>query len=159
MSETESTVDPRDLVIDRLLHASRDKLFRCWTEPTLITRWFTPPPCKTTHAEIDLRAGGANLIVMEGPDGTVMPNRGIYLEVIPNERLVFTDAYVNAWEPSANPFMTVILTFAEAGAGKTHYTARVRHWTMEACEMHAKMGFDQGWGIATDQLEKLAQSL
>jgi len=151
--------EARDLVLSRLLDAPRDKLFRCWTEPALMTQWFTPPPWKTVHAEIDLRAGGSNLVVMQGPDGQQMPNRGIYLEVIPGEKLVFTDAFVNAWEPSGNAFMVAILTFEDAGDGKTRYTARVKHWTTEAREAHEKMGFHEGWGIATTQLEALARTL
>jgi uncharacterized protein YndB with AHSA1/START domain len=67
-----------------------------------------------------------NLIVMRDPEGNEFENRGIYLEVIENERLVFTDAYFKAWEPSQKPFMTVILTFAAEG-GKTRYMARGRH--------------------------------
>lgn len=84
-----------------------------------------------------------------------MPNRGVYLDVVPNERLVFTDAYVRAWEPSEKPFMTGILTFERTPEGKTKYTARVRHWTTEDREAHEKMGFHPGWDIATDQLEAL----
>jgi len=92
---------------------------------------------------------------MCGPDGTEMPNPGVYLEVIPNEKLVFTDAYTSAWEPSERPFMTVILTFEDEG-GKTRYTARARHWTVENREIHEKMGFQTGWGICADQLAALA---
>lgn len=77
---------------------------------------------------------------MRSPDGQEYPNRGMYLEVVENQRLVFTDAYSTAWEPSQQPFMTVILTFQEE-AGKTRYTARVRHWTGADREMHEKMGF------------------
>jgi uncharacterized protein YndB with AHSA1/START domain len=51
--------------------------------------------------------------------------------------------------------MTVILTFEDAGPGKTRYTARVRHWTVADREAHEKMGFHQGWGQATSQLEEL----
>lgn len=64
-------------------------------------QWFTPPPWKTIRAEIDVRPGGSSNIVMQGPDGTEMPNLGVYLEVVKNERLVFTDAYTSAWEPSS----------------------------------------------------------
>lgn len=151
--------DSRDLLLTRLLDAPREKLFRCWTEPALMTQWFTPPPWQTVHAEIDLRAGGSSLVVMQGPDGQQMPHRGVYLEVIPGEKLVFTDAFVNAWEPSGSAFMVGILTFEDAGDGKTRYTARVRHWTTEAREAHEKMGFHEGWGIATTQLEALARTL
>ena len=148
----------RELVLERLLDAPRDKLFRCWTEAELITQWFTPPPWTTPFAQIDLRPGGANLILMRGPDGTEMPNRGVYLEVVPNERLVFTDAFVRAWEPSEKPFFTCVLTFEDEG-GKTRYTARARHWTVTDKEAHEQMGFHQGWGVATDQLEALAKTL
>jgi uncharacterized protein YndB with AHSA1/START domain len=157
MTTTPSTTD-RELVLTRLIDAPREKLYRCWTEPALMKRWFAPKPYETPVVEVNVRPGGANLIVMRGPDGQDMPNRGIYLEVVPNERLVFTDAFTEAWQPSAKPFMTVILTFEEQG-GKTLYTARVRHWTVEDREAHEKMGFHQGWGICADQLAALAATL
>ena len=157
----ETTADAatvHELVITRLIPVPRHTLFRCWTEPALITQWFTPPPWRTVHAEVDLRAGGSNLIVMQGPDGTQMPSRGVYLDVVPSERLVFTDAFTSAWVPSAKPFFTGILTF-EDEAGQTRYTARARHWNAEDNAAHEAMGFYQGWGIATDQLAALAATL
>jgi uncharacterized protein YndB with AHSA1/START domain len=147
-----------ELVLTRIIDAPRDKVFRCWTEPKLITQWFTPPPWQTIHAETDVRAGGASFIVMRGPDGTEIPNRGVYLDVVKNERLVLTDAYTSAWEPSQKPFFTAILTFEDKG-GKTKYTARARHWTEADREAHEKMGFHEGWGTATNQLEALAKTL
>jgi uncharacterized protein YndB with AHSA1/START domain len=122
-------------------------------------QWFTPAPWKTTHVETDVRPGGSSYIVMQGPDGTEMPNRGIYLEVVKNEKLVFTDAYTSAWQPSENPFFTCILTFEDAGNGQTRYTARALHWTKENREAHEKMGFHEGWGVAADQMTALAKTL
>ena len=91
--------------------------------PELLKQWFAPLPYTTPHAELDVRPGGSSLIVMRGPDGNEFPNRGVYLEVVPNERLVFTDAFTKAWEPSEKPFMTVVLTFEDVGGedegGKT----------------------------------------
>jgi uncharacterized protein YndB with AHSA1/START domain len=144
----------RELVLTRIIDAPRAKVFRAWTDPELLKQWFAPAPYTTPVAELDVRPGGANLVVMRSPDGNDLPNRGIYLEVVENERLVFTDAYTKAWEPSAKPFMTVILTFEDVG-GKTRYTARVRHWTTADRETHEKMGFHQGWGLCTDQLAAL----
>jgi uncharacterized protein YndB with AHSA1/START domain len=149
---------PRELVITRLINVPRDKLFRCWTEPELIVQWFTPPPWKTIRATMDVRSGGSSNIVMQGPDGTEVPNLGIYLEVVKNEHLVFTDAYTSAWEPSSKPFFTGVLTF-EIEDDKTRYTARAKHWSAEDCTTHEKMGFYTGWGIATDQLAALAATL
>ena len=150
--------DNRDLVLERIIDAPPAKLFRAWTEPELLKQWFSPLPYTTPVAELDVRPGGASLIVMRGPDGTEMPNRGVYLEVVRNETLVFTNAYTKAWEPSDKPLMTVVLTFEDLG-GKTKYTARVRHWTVADREMHENMGFHKGWGQCADQLAALVARL
>ena len=154
---TSSTAD-RELVLTRLIDAPTEKLYRAWTQPELLTQWFAPKPYTTPVVETDLRPGGATLVVMRAPDGNEFPNRGIYLEVVENRKLVFTDAYVSAWEPSEKPFMTVIITFEPEG-GKTRYTALVRHWSVADREAHEKMGFHQGWGLCTDQLAALAATL
>jgi uncharacterized protein YndB with AHSA1/START domain len=152
------SVQDRELVLTRLIDAPRDKLFRAWTDPDLLRQWFAPLPYTTPVAELDVRPGGCCLIVMRGPDGNDMPNRGVYLEVVKNERLVWTDSFTTAWDPSAKPFMTVILTFEDAN-GRTKYTARVRHATVTDREAHEKMGFHQGWGKCTDQLAALAATI
>jgi uncharacterized protein YndB with AHSA1/START domain len=150
-----ANAENRELVLTRMINAPREKVFAAWTTPELMKQWFAPKPWTTPVVEVDLRVGGANLIVMRGPDGNEFPNRGVYLEIIRNEKLVFTDAYTKAWEPSEKPFMTAILTFEDAGDGKTKYTARARHWTVADRETHEKMGFHQGWGQCADQLEAL----
>lgn len=144
----------RELMLTRLIAAPPEKVYQAWTDPALIVQWFTPKPWETVRAETDVRPGGSNLIVMRGPDGTEFPNRGVYLEVVPNKRLVFTDAFTEAWTPSEKPFMTGVLTFENEG-GKTRYTARVLHWNVADREAHEKMGFHEGWGKATDQLCEL----
>jgi uncharacterized protein YndB with AHSA1/START domain len=154
----DTSVSDRELMLTRLIPAPRHKLWRAWTEPALICQWFTPAPWSTVAAEVDLRPGGASVVTMRSPEGQEFPNRGIYLEVVPNERLVFTDAYTRAWEPSDKPFMTGILTFEDEGGG-TRYTARVRHWSVADREAHEKMGFHEGWGKATDQLAALVATL
>jgi uncharacterized protein YndB with AHSA1/START domain len=149
---------PFELSLTRLIDATPEQVYRCWTEPALLTQWFTPAPYTTPHAELDVRPGGANLVVMRSPEGEEIPNRGVYLEVVPNQRLVLTDAYTEAWVPSEKPFLTVILTFA-AEDGKTRYTAVARHWTEADRKAHEEMGFHAGWGKATDQLAALAAGL
>lgn len=144
----------RELTLTRIIDAPRERVYKAWTDPELLKQWFAPLPWTTPVAELDVRPGGSNLVVMRGPDGNEFPNRGVYLEVVENERLIFTDAYTKAWEPSEKPFMTVVLTF-EDEAGKTRYTARVRHWTVADREAHEKMGFHEGWGQCADQLAAL----
>jgi uncharacterized protein YndB with AHSA1/START domain len=148
---------PLDLVLRRIIDAPAEKVFQGWTDPEMIVKWFTPPPFKTVAAELDVRPGGRAFVMMQGPDGTEMPTPGVYLEVVPNRRLVITDAYTEAWRPSAKPFATIDLHFEDLG-GTTKYTAIVRHWTTEDAKAHQEMGFHTGWGIATDQLEALIRS-
>lgn len=148
----------RDLVLTRLMPATPDKLFSAWTEPYLLRQWFAPKPWTTPVAQTDPRPGGSSLVVMRSPEGQDFPNHGVYLEVVANRKLVFTDAYVRAWEPSPKPFMTVILSF-DPEHDHTRYTARVRHWTTEDRAAHEKMGFHTGWGLCADQLEALVRTL
>ena len=148
----------RDLGFSRLLDAPRAAIWRCWTEPKLLMQWFCPPPWKVTHAEMDVRAGGPSLIVMTGPNGDAMPNRGIYLDIVPQQRMVFTDAFTQAWQPSQKAFMVATVDLSDE-AGKTRYDVAVRHWSAEDRASHEAMGFHEGWGKATDQLEALARTL
>lgn len=152
------TTAQHELKLTRLIDAPRHALYRCWTEAELIKQWFTPRPWTTPVVEIDVRPGGSSHMIFRGPEGQEFPNDGIYLEVVPDERLVFTDAYTSAWVPSAKPFMTGIITFADED-GKTRYTALAQHWTGEDRKSHEDMGFHDGWGKATDQLEALARTL
>jgi uncharacterized protein YndB with AHSA1/START domain len=153
-AQTAPTND-RDLALVRVIDAPAEKLFRAWTDPELLKQWFAPLPYTTPVAELDVRPGGATLIVMRGPDGVDMPNGGVFLEVVKNQKLVFTDAYTKAWEPSEKPFMTVTVTFETMVDGKTLYTAHVRHWTVADREAHEQMGFHEGWGACADQLTAL----
>ena len=148
----------RELVLTRLIDAPPEKVFRCWTEPELLKQWFAPKPWAVTHAELDVRPGGTCMFVMRSPEGQDFPNHGVYLEVVKNKRLVTTDAYVKAWEPSEKPFMTLTLTFEPEG-GKTRYTARAQHWTVADREAHEKMGFHEGWGQCADQLAALVKKI
>jgi uncharacterized protein YndB with AHSA1/START domain len=158
-AQTQTRREGKDLVLESTIEASPATLFRCWTEPALMVQWFAPRPWTTPKAETDVRAGGANLVVMRGPDGTEFPSRGVYLEIVPNARIVFTDAYSSAWQPSDKPFFTGVLTFEDIGGGKTRYTARARHWTDADCKAHEKMGFHEGWALCTEQLAALAARL
>jgi len=156
LSKTTTATEGRDLILTRIIDAPAEKVFRAWTEPELLKQWFTPSPWTASKVENDVRVGGSSLVVMRSPEGAEFPNRGVYLEVVPNQRLVFTDAYVKAWEPAEKPFMTVVVTFEETG-GKTVYTARAMHWTEADREAHEKMGFHVGWPICAEQLAALVE--
>jgi uncharacterized protein YndB with AHSA1/START domain len=148
----------RELVLARTMDASREKLYRCWTETALAKQWFAPRPWTTPNAEFDVRVGGGNLIVLRSPEGQEFPYRGVYLDVVKNERLVYTDAFTKAWEPSEKAHMVVTITFDPQGE-KTRYVARVQHWSVADRVAHEQMGFHEGWGLCADQLEALAKTL
>ena len=154
------TAAAHELVIELILDAPKEKLFRCWTEAELLKQWFAPKPWTTPSAKMDVKPGGASLIIMRSPEGQEFPNAGQYLEVIPNAKLVFSDAFVGDWVPKEGaPFFVGVLTFEDAGPGKTKYTARARHWTAEAKAQHEQMGFVPGWTQCARQLEELAKTL
>jgi uncharacterized protein YndB with AHSA1/START domain len=156
---TDTADESRELSLTRLIDAPREKVYRAWTQPDLLMQWFAPKPWSTVRADLDLRVGGGNVVVMADPEGNEYPNPGQYLEIVPNEKLVFTDAFIGDWAPSAKPFFTAILTFEDAGQGKTRYTAIARHWSAEDAETHKKMGFHEGWGMCAAQLEELTAQI
>jgi uncharacterized protein YndB with AHSA1/START domain len=151
--------DPRlDLVLDRVVDVPRELVWAAWTRPEHIVKWFTPAPWTTTDCEIDLRPGGIFRTTMRSPDGQDYPNSGCYLEVVPNERLVWTDALLPGYRPAEKPFMTTILTFTPAEQG-TRYVATVLHGSEADRKRHEEMGFHDGWSTALDQLVALARTM
>ena len=99
----------------------------------------------------DLRPGGMFRTTMRSPEGKDSPNIGCYLEVIPNERLVWTDALLPGYRPSENPFFTAVIALEKQGKG-TRYTATAIHRDEVGRKQHEEMGFHRGWGKALDQL-------
>jgi uncharacterized protein YndB with AHSA1/START domain len=147
-----------DLVLTRVVKLPRAVIWRCWTEPEHLQPWFVPAPWKGIDCEIDLRPGGMFRFTMLSPEGKEFPNIGCYLEVVPHERLVWTDALLPGYRPSEKPFFTAILTLEDHPDG-TKYTARALHKDDADRQKHADMGFEMGWGKALDQLIEYAQKL
>ncbi|NOT71862.1 MAG: SRPBCC family protein [Hyphomicrobium sp.] len=160
MVQKRETSDARlDLVLTRNLEVPRALMWKAWTEPKHLKKWFTPVPWVTTECMIELRPGGEFRTVMRGPDGQINDNAGCYLEITEGHRLVWTTALVGGYRPAANPFMlmTAIVTFDDHAIGTT-YTARVLHNDEASRQKHADMGFAQGWGAALDQLVAAAST-
>jgi uncharacterized protein YndB with AHSA1/START domain len=151
--------DSLDLVITRVLRAPRAALWRAWTEPELLKQWWCPQPWTTEVRAFELRAGGAFHTFMQGPDGESSDNPGIFLEVLPQSRLVFTSMLSAGWRP-AKPWMgfTAVIDMADE-AGGTRYTATVMHPDEETRAQHDKLGFHAGWNMAISQLDDLASGL
>ena len=156
-----------DLVLERTLDAPVDLVWRAYTDPEHLKKWFAPKPYEISEIELDLRAGGVFRIRMTGPDGfdTGHGTPGCVLEVIEGRKLVWTSALGPGFRPNeagegCESFpMTAVITFADAGDGKTAYKAVALHKDLADKETHEKMGFHDGWGTTAGQLEELAQSL
>lgn len=152
----EIILDPkRDLKLERVVNVPRELVWRAWTTPEDVKKWFTPVPWRTVDCEIDLRPGGIFRTVMRSPEGKEFPGTGCYLEVVPNEKLVWTSALEPGFRPARQIpeafIFTAIILMEPSGAG-TKYTAIAMHQDEEGAKKHSDMGFHDGWGKALDQL-------
>ena len=159
--------DGNDLVLERTLDAPVELVWEAYTDPEHMKRWFAPQPYEITEMELDLRPGGIFRMRMVGPDGfdTGHGAPGCVLEVIEGQKLVWTSALGPGFRPNnmgvgceAFPF-TAVVTFSDAGDGKTAYKAVALHKDAADRNTHANMGFQDGWGTVARQLEEYARNL
>jgi uncharacterized protein YndB with AHSA1/START domain len=145
-----------DLVLERTVDVTPELVWMAWTQPEHLKKWFTPAPWTTVDCEIDLRPGGVFRTVMRSPEGQDFPNLGCYLEIVPNRKLVWTNALEAGFRPSRQepkvPIrFTAVILLEPRGKG-TKYTAIAMHADMESRKKHDDMGFQTGWGKALEQL-------
>ncbi len=153
-----STSQVHELTLTRLIDVPREKLFAAWADPKLVEQWWCPKPWSTQINQYEFRPLGKFDMLMKGPEGEQAPCVGVFLEIVPNEKVVFTDAFQSAWIPSGKAFIVATLTFTDE-AGQTRYTATVRHWSEEDLKQHEQMGFHDGWSIVFDQITEIARAL
>ena len=149
-AKNDRTTEPaeRVLVITRIFDAPRTLVFRAWTEPEYLMRWWGPNGFTTTSCEMDLRPGGAWRVAMRSPQGREDRQRGIFREIVPPERLVFTYAFEDAAGNRGHETL-VTVTFAEH-EGKTKLTVNQAVFeTVAVRDDHVR-----GWGEALDHLAK-----
>jgi uncharacterized protein YndB with AHSA1/START domain len=143
----------RQLTLTRLIQASPDKVWRCWTDPSLIAQWFGPEGFRCTTKQIDLRAGGLWRFDMTGPDGTVWPNRHRITLYAPISRIEFLmDA-----DSDDQPPMQVVVTLEPAVMG-TLLTQTITFPTMQGKVAALGFGADDLGRQTHDKLARLAES-
>ncbi|MEX2642860.1 MAG: SRPBCC family protein [Acetobacterales bacterium] len=147
-----------DLELERVLKAPRAMVWRAWTEPEQLKRWFTPAPWKTVDCAMELRPGGRFYTHMRGPEGEDVRSEGCVLDVETGRRLVFTDTLLPDWRPAPAPFFTAVVTMEDHPDG-TLYRALAMHKDDADRKKHEDMGFHEGWGTVAGQLEQIAQEL
>lgn len=160
---TEATFDPKlDLVLERVVDVSPKQVWKAWTQPEHVKRWLAPRPYTTPRVEIDLRPGGVFRFTMRSPEGEESTHEGCYLEVVPNERLVWTTVLLTGYRPSLDPgevpSFTAVITVKPEGKG-CRYKAVAMHKDPASAKKHDAMGFQEGWGTCLTQLVEIAQGL
>lgn len=150
MADTEANV----LTISRLIQAPPRIVWKAWSDPAHLARWWIPAPYECRVVKLDLRPGGGfETLMREGTEGEFQPHvEGCFLEVQPERKLAFTTCLSEGWRPT-KPWLALsaIITFEAEGQG-TRYSARVIHRDDADARKHDEMGFQQGWGAALDQL-------
>ena len=144
-----------ELSVTRYIAAPPPKVWRAFTER--LEDWWCPKPWTSKIIEFDLRPGGRSCIEMRGPEGEVHAEEGVILEVIPERKVVFTDAFAKGWIPKKS-FILGIFSFEPEGEG-TRYRGTARHWDEAAMKRHQEMGFEQGWSAVADQLAEVAENI
>jgi uncharacterized protein YndB with AHSA1/START domain len=157
-----------DLVIERQVDAPKELVWRALVEPELVKQWFAPKPWQTVDCRIDLRVGGEFYTVMHGPEGEKHEGASCFLEIVPQERLIWTAALQPGLRPAAPVaendtscaaiIFTCVITL-KAKDGGTQYTVSVLHGSPQQTKIHEEMGFYDGWGTCVTQLIDVVKAL
>ncbi|MEO5577049.1 MAG: SRPBCC family protein [Gaiellaceae bacterium] len=158
-SGTATVTLPTDeqILITREFDAPRHLVYKAWTTPELVRRWWNANRGEVTTCEIDLRVGGKWRYVMVADGGFEVAFHGEYREIVPNERLVSTEAYEGIPDADEHAALNT-LTLTEVD-GRTTLTILVEHPTKEGRDAHVNSGMEAGMQDAMDLLEQVASSL
>ena len=153
-------IDPRlDLTLHRVIRAPRPTIWRAWTDPALLERWWVPRPTRARVDRLDVRPGGAFVTSVSDEGGPFVPHTdGVFLVAEPELRLAFTNAVDSAWRPaSPSPVaMTAQVELVDHPDG-TDYRVVVRHGDPRDRDRHQQLGFLDGWGAVTAALAALVE--
>jgi len=140
-----ATAAKPSLTIKRHLKAPPAKVYAAWTDPEKVKGWMGPGEVKAKSAESDLRVGGRYRWVMVAPSGQELDVRGVYREIVPNEKLVFTWSWLSA--PERESLVTVLLK--PDGDGTLLTLTHEQFFDEDARDQH-----NNGWNGALDKMEK-----
>ncbi len=138
-----------ELKLSRVFDAPRSLVWEAWSKAEYVQRWFTPAPLTTPRCEVDLRTGGVFYLVMKMPDGLELPMDARFVEVVFQERIVFTATIHGGVD------LHTTVTFADEGTGKT----RLDVHQVYSRESPATRGAPQGWKATLDQLGEVVRGM
>jgi uncharacterized protein YndB with AHSA1/START domain len=152
-----------DLILERKVPLTTAQLWKAWSDPNILKKWFCPIPWKTIDCEMDLRPGGIFRTTMESPDGEQYPSVGCYLEIDVEKKLVWTNSLLPDYRPNLtidleNDFYFtafIMMNSSPKNPQETNYKIILKHGSKEDCEKHQDLGFQEGWSAALDQLINL----
>ena len=169
------TDDRKDIVIERIFDAPRELVWKAWTDPEMVMKWWGPEGFTAPSAKVDLKVGGKYTYAMKGPEGSqwdkVMHSSGIYKEIVPNEKIVVTDYFSDengnkmnpadfGQDPSFPSEMEVIITFEDMGDGKTKLTITYpKPETEEQYQGMLKSGMKEGWNSSLNKFEEALKGM
>ncbi len=140
----------RELVLTRVFDAPRELVFDAWTKVEHLQRWWGPSVFTNPICEVDLRVGGAWRIVMRAPDGREYPCHGIYKEIVPSEKLAFTNDAIDVdGNRLLEGFTTVLF---EEDQGRTKLTLHTRAKGLVSFAPQMLAGMEAGWSQSLDSL-------
>lgn len=161
------------LVIERVFNAPRQAVWEAWTTPSQIEQWWGPEGFTAPSVKIDLKVGGKYIYAMKGPEGSqwdkVMYSAGVFQEIVPNEKIVVTDYFSDEEGNKADPVdfgqdpdspdeMRSVITFEDAGEGKTKLTITYPKPENEAqLQAMLKSGMKEGWASSLNKLAKVVE--
>jgi uncharacterized protein YndB with AHSA1/START domain len=147
-----------ELTISRFINAPPATVWKAWSTPEHLAKWWIPAPIECQVVKLDLRPGGGFETRMRQGGGAFQPHvDGCFLEIVPEARLIFTTVLTEGWHP-AEPWLalTAIISFDAEGSG-TRYASRVLHKSAADAQKHDDMGFQEGWGTAIAQLAAVVE--
>lgn len=169
-----NTIDEKEMIISRIFDAPRELVWKAWTEPELVKKWWGPEGFSAPSIKIDLRVGGKYVFAMHGPEGTEWDkdiySAGVYKEIVTNEKLVVTDYFSDEFgnmitpqdsgleDPNFPKETTVTVVFEEVENGITKLSIIYpMPESPEQREAILKSGMEEGWNSSLNKLAEVIE--
>jgi uncharacterized protein YndB with AHSA1/START domain len=156
-----SDLPRRELIVERVFDAPRERVWKAWTDPDQLASWWGPRGWQTTNYRFELRPGGVWHYCMRGPNGMESWGRGTFREIVEPERISYVDEFSNpegAINEDLPGGLIIVNTFEDLGGGKTRVTSRTEFKNEDQLKALIDMGMLQGLAETWDRLAELVSA-